>query len=486
MWRNNLPLRVAGPTVLLSLLLLGLCGAGAAYLYSQQATSADVLGENVSSAQAAHDLEITLHGLAALLPDNRRNIEGLNQLVINQITTARFLADKEEERRLVGDLDEILHRYLAFWKPGSRPTRAEAQSARDILDKEALPICSKLEEFNAQQIKESAAAHRATVRWMVAGLVGIGTVGSIGGLFLGYTVASSLRRSIYQLSVRVRDAAGKLGQDLTPVVVTDDGDLHHLHNQVQGIMKEIEQVVAKLQQREHEVLRAEQLAAVGQLAAGMAHELRNPLTSVKILVQSLGEDLAGRGLSVDDLQIMEVEIRRMERCLQAFLDFARPPRPECRPLNLAQIVDRTFALIGSRARKQQVALKAAQPDFAVIVNVDGDQIHQVLVNLTLNALDAMPHGGVLEVEVRPPSMGHVEMHVRDTGPGIAAEVKDRLFAPFVSSKETGLGLGLCTSRRIAENHGGTLDVGHETQGGACFVLRLPVAAPLAAPVAAAG
>jgi two-component system sensor histidine kinase HydH len=176
----------------------------------------------------------------------------------------------------------------------------------------------------------------------------------------------------------------------------------------------------------------------------------------------------------------------MERCLQVFLDFARPPKPECRPHDLAQLVERTFSLIGSRARKQHVALKSQHPDLAIIVDVDGDQIHQLLVNLTLNALDVMPHGGVLEIEIRPPSADQVELRVLDTGTGIAPELRERLFQPFVSGKETGLGLGLVISRRIAETHGGTLEASHRPQGGACFVLRLPVAAPLAAPVAAAG
>src|SRR5205814_6177968 len=139
---------------------------------------------------------------------------------------------------------------------------------------------------------------------------------------LGYGASRALSRSIRRLQVNIRDAAGKLGQALPEIVVTDQGDLERLQDQMDRLVGQVEQVVRKLQQREHEVLRAEQLAAVGQLAAGMAHELRNPLTSVKILVQSLCEDMAARGLPAEDLQIMEVEIRRMEHCLQAFLDFA--------------------------------------------------------------------------------------------------------------------------------------------------------------------
>jgi signal transduction histidine kinase len=474
MWQNNLPLRVAGPTVLLSLLLLGLCAAAAVYLYSQQAVSGEELRENVSSAQAAHDLENTLRDVAALLRHQRTEVEPLNRRIASQLAAVRRLADKEEEKKLVDHLEASLKQYLAYWQNDTPPDAEAIKQALDIAES-ARPVCGKLEEFNARQTRDSARSHSTTVQRVVAGLLAIGTLGSLAGLLLGYNVARGVRHSIYQLSVRVRDAAGKLGQELPAVVVTEDGDLHHVHAQVQSVMKEIEQVVSKLQQREREVLRAEQLAAVGQLAAGMAHELRNPLTSIKILVQSLREDVAARGLAGEDLQIIEVEIRRMERCLQTFLDFARPPRPECRPLDLRQIVERTVTLVGSRARKQHVTLHYHSPGSPVIVTVDGDHIHQLLVNLTLNALDFMPRGGVLEIELRQPSHGWVELRVLDSGPGITAEAMEYLFQPFVSSKETGLGLGLVISRRIAESHGGTLEASNRPQGGACFVLRLPVA-----------
>ncbi len=209
----------------------------------------------------------------------------------------------------------------------------------------------------------------------------------------------------------------------------------------------------------------------------MAHEIRNPLTSIKLLVQTLREEFEARDTPAEDLQVIDLEIRRMERCLQTFLDFARPPKPDCKPLDLAGPIGRTLALIAGRARKQHVEIEFKPPPTPVTVTADAEQLQQLLVNLTLNALDAMPRGGTLFIDLHELPSGEVELLVRDTGPGIAAKLLPTLFQPFASTKDTGLGLGLVTSRRIAETHGGSLQACNLPQGGACFALRLPRETP---------
>jgi two-component system sensor histidine kinase HydH len=229
------------------------------------------------------------------------------------------------------------------------------------------------------------------------------------------------------------------------------------------------------QSRDHKMRRAEQMMAIGQVAAGVAHELRNPLTSIKGLVQVNLREAKRQGLPSDDLAVIEHEIRRMERTLQTFLDFARPPQPDRKPLLLNDVVRRVFALVTGRAGKQGVTLRPElRPD--VTVHADQDQMQQLVLNLVLNALDAMPEGGTLEVNVAEALDRQVELTVRDTGPGIAPHILPKVFETFVSSKETGVGLGLPVSQRIAEDHGGTLSAYNLPGGGACFVLRLPAVA----------
>lgn len=253
-------------------------------------------------------------------------------------------------------------------------------------------------------------------------------------------------------------------------------DSYFLRSVANVLSLAIERKRHEQEQRERDLLRSDQMAMVGQLAAGVAHELRNPLTAVKGLVQVNLREARSRGLPADDLRVIEQEIRRMERTLQAFLDFARPPRPERRRMSLIPLIDQTLALVRGRIEKQKASLQVLRPAGPVVVEGDADQLQQLLLNLAMNALDVVPRRGSLEIELRLPQPGWVEIRVSDSGPGIAPALLTRIFEPFVSGKDSGLGLGLglTVSRRIAVDHGGNLEAFNRPEGGACFVLRLPV------------
>jgi signal transduction histidine kinase len=269
---------------------------------------------------------------------------------------------------------------------------------------------------------------------------------------------------------RVRAVMRKLGAASPSDAHADP--LVALSSMINELEPGIDRLIEQRQQREREVMRADQLAMVGQVAAGFAHEIRNPLTAVKMLVQS-GRKEGSTPLSSEDMEVIEHEIRRMERSLQRFLDFARPPRPERRPLDLRLVVGRVLTLLQTRATRQSVTFDYRRPGFPMIVEADEDQIQQLVLNLVMNALDAMSSGGRLQCQIEHMDKGFVEVSVADTGPGISAELLPRLFDPFISSKETGIGLGLAVSFRIAENHGGSISAENLPGGGARFTVRLP-------------
>lgn len=465
-------LRYLGPVVLIALCLISLCTFTALSLFHQQASLTRVLRENVESRRAAVELEECLTDLIALEDDRVESVAVLHDRVRVLLAAVQEVADQAEERRLRDRLDRGFVDYLGRWQampppgqPGHDPARRDATR---FLESDVLKPCQEFKLYNAGRIEASAEHHERVLRQLAWGMAGVGGLGGVAGVVLGYGVARGLARSIRRLQIQLRDAAGKLDPDLPEILLT--GDFPVLHAEADRLTERIELVVRTLRQRDLEVLRAEQLAAVGQLAAGVGHEVRNPLTSIKMLVQAGLED---GGLSAEDLRVIEAEVRRTERSLQTFLDFSRPPTADRRPTDLAPLVRGVADLIRGRAEKQRVAVRIDLPSDGATVTADGEQVRQVLVNLCLNALDAMPTGGTLTVAITPRPPGRAGVEVADTGPGIPRAILARLFQPFVSSKDTGLGLGLVISKRIVEDHGGTISAANRPDGGASFFVTLP-------------
>jgi len=223
-------------------------------------------------------------------------------------------------------------------------------------------------------------------------------------------------------------------------------------------------------------MRAERLAAVGELAAGVAHELRNPLTSVKLLIQTATERPAERPLSEQQLHVMLEQIVRMENTIQGLLDFARPPEMHRVRHDLRDTLRRALNLVEGRARQQDVVLHEDFAPASVVFEGDPEQLHQVFVNLLLNGIEAMPQGGELQVVIRGPEdlEGICQVTVRDSGSGIPPAIMARMFEPFVTGKEGGTGLGLPISQRIVKQHGGRLIAANREDAGAVFSVELPV------------
>jgi signal transduction histidine kinase len=497
-------LKLLAPTGLVSLALVAACIFSAVYLNLQSVHLSKELAENVASTRAAQRLETTTNELIRLLherngsraePEWSSHMEELIGNAEEYLTEARELANLEQEEELVPRIFRGFNEFRVAWKAANngqdlRPHLSEVLAQN--LESKVLEPCRALRNFNLSEIQKSNDYNKRIVQQLTWGLLAVGFGAPLSGLLLGYAMARSLHHSIYQLSVGIRDAAGRLNRQLGSVTVNEEGTLSDVHKQMQGVIAEIERVVEQLQQREREVLRAEQLAAVGQVAAGVAHEMRNPLTAIKMLVQTGLEGERAPGLPPEDLAIMENEIRRMEQCIQLFLDFARPPNSERRQTDLVAVLRRALALVEGRARRQKVTLLPDLPSTPVGLFIDPEQIHQVVVNLLLNALDALPRGGTVTLSLAEHagslpegSSGRgvdgfartakrwVEVRVHDSGPGILPRIRDRLFEPFVSSKETGVGLGLSISKRLIEAHGGTIRGEDVPGGGAVFVFTVP-------------
>jgi len=221
---------------------------------------------------------------------------------------------------------------------------------------------------------------------------------------------------------------------------------------------------------------SEKLAALGQLAAAVAHEVRSPLAVIRSAAQGLAESLprddeeARRAYS-----FITAEIDRLGNVVNSLLAFTRPLRVEARPVSVHQLFDRALLLAREELDGKALRVRRDEPAALPEVRADGDLICQVLLGLLANAAAAAPSGGEVALAATAAD-GAVEIAVADSGPGVPAELRARIFEPFFTTRPHGTGLGLAVARHIVEAHGGRIEVGERTGGGARFTLRLPAAA----------
>jgi len=230
------------------------------------------------------------------------------------------------------------------------------------------------------------------------------------------------------------------------------------------------QDLTNLKEMEERLKRSDRLAAVGQLAAGLAHEIRNPLASISGSVQLLKENIA---VGEEDRSLMNIVVKEADRLnglLKDFLLFARPSVPDIQWLEAEELIRELADLCSADKRFSGIDFQCYCPSGEKLLG-DRKQLRQALWNLLINAAEAMPEGGGLKFEFLPdpPTLA-----VSDTGPGVSETLRQKIYDPFFTTKDHGTGLGLATVHSIVEAHGGTLELQGGQQGGARFVIRLPV------------
>jgi two-component system sensor histidine kinase HydH len=229
---------------------------------------------------------------------------------------------------------------------------------------------------------------------------------------------------------------------------------------------------------ETEMERGERLAAVGNMAAAVAHEIRNPLNAVSMGIQRLRVEFepAPREEYLRMVDLIQGEVRRLNTIVEDFLSLARPMSLKREPIIVAALLDEVLGLVESEARGAGIAVVREIPAGLPVLHADRDRIKQVLLNLVLNAIQAMPSGGTLEIGAAGAG-ATLTVTVADTAGGIAPDLLPKVFDPYVTTKAKGLGLGLAIARRIVEAHGGTIEAGSEPGRRTSFRFALPLDEP---------
>lgn len=478
---------IAAPTLVLSALLLITIAVAARALIHVQLEADQAIDQALYAAEAAERLEEVFQDCRSHLSDYA--ITGRP----TEIEQAKQFGKKNGARLLQIDSLHIsdrghtliaeMRRYTLALQSAldKMPTPAPVET-RDaavervigtMLDPQILSRAREERELCVKSLHAARARGGEVTSRAGWALMALGLVGVVGGTLAGFGIARSLRRQLIELSIPIRSAMGSLDEVVGPVQVFSSDDFAGLDAALESISRRVAQVIERLQSAERERIRNDQMAALGQLAAGLAHELRNPLTAMKTIVDAARR--GGRGVSVDDrdLAVLNEEITRLDASLQSFLDYARPPKVAKCQVNLGSIADKTRQLLAGRAEQQSICISIEQPNGPIVVHADPEQLRQVLLNLILNAFDAIGHDGKVTVDIATGKQGEAVITVADSGSGIPQAVRKRLFEPFVSTKESGTGLGLTICRRIVEDHGGRIDAADNPSGGAVFTVWLP-------------
>ncbi len=247
----------------------------------------------------------------------------------------------------------------------------------------------------------------------------------------------------------------------------------------QGALKNIvcyAKDVTQQKQVEHRMQQTEKLVALGQLAAGVAHEINNPLGIILCHTDLLKEDLSGLPEKVEDLAIIEKHVKNCRRIVQDLLSFARDQQTSRAPGSINQAILEVTTMVAHQLGKEQITVELALDEGMPVLDMDTDKMKQVLLNMIMNAAQAIEKEGVIRITTEYlPAHGQARILIRDTGCGIAPEVRDKIFEPFFTTKrpQEGTGLGLSVSYGIVHDHGGEISVASVPNEGATFTILLP-------------
>jgi signal transduction histidine kinase len=487
-WWRIISLRVRVYTVLISLVAITLVGGLIMvwYTYRMESLLADLVDKNLAAYQVAEALESALvqqSGDAShfLLDGDTRWLENLDEhrrTFRAQIEEARALALSGSQKQILDQIESEYLRYIILKDQSIEFYKARDTDTGDRLLKEVskhfskvLELCRQFKDFYTKRIallKEQSYAQAERLR-LIAGTAVLAV------LLLGVVLAFVLVNDILE---PLRRLAQEANPGARPEETEDE--VKALSRSVRGLIEGFDQTQTELEKSREHLLQAEKMVVVGKLAASMAHSIRNPLTSVKMRLFSLDRSLDLNPQQREDFQVISEEIVHIDSLVQSFLEFSRPPKLRMQMISPSEIVDLALKLMTHRLESYQVSVQVERHERLPVVQADPDRLKEVLVNIMVNACEAMKGGGAIvirEEETLDASLGQVAVvRIRDNGPGIEEGLRARIFEPFFTTKEEGSGLGLSIAVRIVEEHGGRLNLESRKGQGAEFSLILPVTA----------
>jgi signal transduction histidine kinase len=463
-----------------ALVAISLGGAVLSLWYGHMARNLylSTLEGDVAGLAAAQELENALLALSAEaagapMRDAMEAAEGVaagRRRVEEWLRKARDAAAGEAARQALSRLDaawfEVQEAMDTAFDPGLGP-----RAGYELLSRKFHEAYARADAFK-NLFREGIAARRADYQERTDALVVLVWVAlplvALLGLALGHLIFRRILNPVRHLA-RTGPGAEK--------ELCDGNEVKTLARRFGNLLLAVDRARSDLEVSRDHLMQSEKLALVGKLAAGVAHTIRNPLTSVKMRLFSLEKSLRLDPAQKEDLEVISEEIRHIDTIVRNFLEFSRPPKLVSRPTSLSDVVDTTLNLLKHRLESYGVTVEVNRVKRLTPISADPDQLKEALVNLVLNSCEAMVEGGRIVIReeegVMEPAGRVVVVRVSDTGPGVPEMIRDRVFQPFFTTKGEGSGLGLPIAQRIVEEHGGWINL-HSPEGrGATFALIFP-------------
>jgi signal transduction histidine kinase len=454
------------------------------YTFRMEALLISITEKKMQTFQTAESLETALVNQKGFVsyyfldgdPEWLRQLGEYRQIFKERMNAARHLADTDIE---IAAIDRIEHEYgayisakdrvLAYYKDGDKENGFKLHKEVRYLFFTILDLCEQYKQMQVDQIHkatENSHAQAGKLRF-------ISVLVSIFVVIIAIILIFFFIQHILEPLRKLAGEASRMGPS-----IDSQNEIKSLSHSVHDLIDDVDQTHTELQKSRETLLQAEKMALVGKLAAGMAHSIRNPFTSVKMRMFSLGRTLKLTETQKDDLDVISQEIRHIDTIVQNFLEFSRPPKLKMQQVSPSVIVDLVIQLLEHRLNSYEVRIEVNRKRPLPPISADPEQLKEVLVNLVVNACEAMKKGGHIviseEETIERPTGKMVVIRVSDDGPGIPGSLADKVLQPFFTTKEEGTGLGLSIASRIIEEHGGRLNLTSTEGMGTTFTITLPV------------
>ena len=480
MWQR-ISLKTRLVTILTVLVLLTLCGGLVMIWYTYRIESLlDAITEkHLASYEIAESLESALVNQKGFVsyyiidgdPDWLRQLEEYRRIFKTRMDDAHRLAENDprqletlsrietEYQGYISQKDRVIELYKAGLVSEGKALHKSVRSSFFTI----LGLCNAFKTRHMEQIAKTRRDFQTqarTLRFLAGSAIAT-------SFFVAAALIFLLIKQVFGPVHRLALEAGRKQSQRR-----NESDIAVLLNGVKDLIHDVDSTRLELEKSRETLLQSEKLAMVGKLAAGMAHSIRNPFTSVKMRLFSLGSSLELTDTQQDDLSVISDEIRHIDTIVQNFLEFSRPPRLQFQPVSPSQVVDQVLQLLSHRLKSYDVDVTIVRKESLPEIKADPEQLKEVLVNLIINACEAMGQNGSIEIRERKDDE-RVFIDIKDNGPGIPENLKEKVFQPFFTTKEDGTGLGLSIANRIIEEHRGRLSVSPDKIGGAVFTITLP-------------